>query len=102
GLEMEAVHLPQQEGQFDLDLMMVEEAETISGPIKYRSDLFDRETIERMAEHLTILIDGAIKDPDAPIGELPLLSERERRRILVEWNDTNKDYPVHCVHHLFE
>ncbi|HCI78754.1 MAG TPA: hypothetical protein DHW02_03605, partial [Ktedonobacter sp.] len=35
--------------------------------------------------------------------ELPVLTEVERHRLLVEWNDTATDYPKNqCIHQLFE
>lgn len=36
------------------------------------------------------------------IAHAPVLSERERHRILYEWNDTFTMYPDACVHELFE
>jgi len=40
---------------------------------------------------------------DARIGELEILSEPERRQLLVEWNRTESPYPTNkCVHELFE
>ncbi len=34
---------------------------------------------------------------------VPLLSEAERRQLLIDWNNTQKDYPTHqLLHHLFE
>ena len=38
-----------------------------------------------------------------PLIALPLLSEAERRRVLVEWNATEAEYPSDkCIHELFE
>ncbi len=42
-------------------------------------------------------------DPNQPIASLPLLTEEERHRILIDWNDNHADYPKdRCIHHLFE
>ena len=42
-------------------------------------------------------------NPQQRISELPLLTERERHQLLVEWNDTQTDYPKDkCIHQLFE
>src|SRR6185503_18070290 len=36
-------------------------------------------------------------------AELPLLTDAERRHLLLEWNETTADYPLSsCIHHLFE
>jgi amino acid adenylation domain-containing protein/non-ribosomal peptide synthase protein (TIGR01720 family) len=37
------------------------------------------------------------------VDDFSALTEQERHKILVEWNDTRVDYPKHlCIHHLFE
>ena len=30
---------------------------------------------------------------DQPLGDVPILTESERHRLLTEWNDTRVDYP---------
>jgi len=50
-----------------------------------------------------MLLEGAAADPERRISELPLMREEARRRVLVEWNRTEVDYPRdRCVHELFE
>src|SRR5262249_22406511 len=44
----------------------------------------------------------AIESPDSPISELRLLSEDERRQVLVEFNRTERDYPGESIHRMFE
>ncbi|NEP72548.1 non-ribosomal peptide synthetase [Okeania sp. SIO2G5] len=69
----------------------------------YNADLFDSETIERMAQHFQILLTGIVANPDSPISELPILTEAERNQLLLEWNDTVVEYPQDkCIHQLFE
>ena len=64
---------------------------------------FDAETIERMAGHLEALLDGMLADPYGKLRNVPMLSERERNQILVEWNHTSTDYPKDkCIHQIFE
>ena len=45
---------------------------------------------------------GRQKSPTAPLNSAPM-TDAERHRILVEWNDTGKNYPADkCVHELVE
>ncbi|RPH59350.1 MAG: amino acid adenylation domain-containing protein, partial [Burkholderiales bacterium] len=89
--------------KFDLALSMSEHDEGIDARLEYSADLFERATIERMAGHLRNLVDGIVADPKAKVSALPLMSAQETRRILVEWNDTARDYPAHAtLHQLFE
>jgi amino acid adenylation domain-containing protein len=64
--------------------------------------LFEPATIERMAAHFQTLLQGVVANPDTPIADLPLLTARERRQLLVEWNETPRPLPATpLVHELF-
>jgi amino acid adenylation domain-containing protein len=90
--------------KFDLSLAVTEgEGGELSAAFEYSSDLFDRETVERLAGHLRTLLGAAASDPGRRVSELPLLGEDERRRILSEWNETAAEFPASvCLHELFE
>src|SRR5215212_10056352 len=75
----------------------------LSVRIEYDRRSYSDEVVERLARHLTALLEGAMKDPHARIADLPLLSTAERNELLVEWNATAAEYPRdRCVHELFE
>ncbi len=103
GLNIDEFELDSGIAQFDLTLEMVEKAEGLSCLFEYNADLFDATTIARMLGHYQTLLEGIVADPGQPIGALPLLTEAERHQLLVEWNDTQADYPRDmCIHQLFE
>ncbi len=52
--------------------------------------------------HLRTLLAGAEADPEKPIAGLPVLTDSERHRLLIEWNDTAAPYPCACMHELVE
>src|SRR5215471_913127 len=61
-----------------------------------------REGMREAMEHAELSLEP-MADPHVPLSALPLLTEAERHRLLVEWNDTRAPYPRDaCVHHLFE
>ena len=102
-LALESIALEQRTAQFDLTLMMAEVEGQLSASWQYNSDLFDAATIVRMANHFQILLTGIIDDSQQPISTLPLLTEAERYRQLVAWNDTMAAYPkAVCLHQLVE
>ena len=89
--------------RFDLEMHLWQDPKQLCGAIIYSIDLFEAPTIERIVAHFVTLLTGIVADPDQRLSELPLLTERERRQMLVEWNDTAVDYPyARCVHELFE
>ncbi|HSE19639.1 MAG TPA: amino acid adenylation domain-containing protein [Pyrinomonadaceae bacterium] len=94
---------PAETAKFDLTLYFDEEDAELQGTFEYNTDLFDQETIGRMAQHLQTLLAGIVADPSARISELPLLTEAETGQLLVEWNDTRAEYDERvCTHQLFE
>jgi amino acid adenylation domain-containing protein len=89
--------------QFDLLLDLSESPAGLAGALVYNTDLFDRETAARMAEHFRNLLEGIASDPDRRLSELPLLGEQEREETVYLWNRTEADYPRGaCIHELFE
>ncbi len=70
---------------------------------QYNAELFDPGTIARMLGHFQTVLQGMIAGGENPVSELPLLTEKERHQLLVEWNQTDRDYPQDkCIHQLFE
>jgi amino acid adenylation domain-containing protein len=102
-LVLEPLPFPiQQEGQFDLTLNFVESGEAFLGSFDYNTDLFEAGTMARMELHLRRLLEGIAADPGRRVGDLPLLSEGERRQWLMEWNRREVFPQDGCLHELFE
>ena len=89
--------------QFDLTCDLMERDDAIVCALEFNTDLFDRETAGRMLGHYLKLLEEVAADPHRPLPELPVLTEAEREQLLVEWNDTAREYPRDsCIHELFE
>jgi len=103
-LKMEPYLLGHQRGaDFDLNLMVMEAKGVFQLCWQYNTDLFEASTITRMAGHYVTLLESIVADPQQQIWQLPLLTEVEQQQLLVEWNDTQADYPQDkCIHQLFE
>jgi len=89
--------------ELDLSFFVVDSPEGLKGTVTYNQELFEPPTILRMIGHFSNLLDHIILNPDSKVNELTILSELERHQILVEWNQTEFEYPNHkCIHKLFE
>jgi hypothetical protein len=77
--------------KFDLTLFATEVPEGLRLTMEYSTDLFDAATVDRMLAHYRILIEEIIAHPDQPIGALRMLTEEERRQVLVGWNAAAND-----------
>ncbi|MFL6336447.1 MAG: amino acid adenylation domain-containing protein, partial [Pyrinomonadaceae bacterium] len=103
GLQLAPLDFDRGTAKFDLSLFMRETGQGLSATLEYNADLFDAATAARMLGHLHTLLAAAAEDPDRKLSELPLLTEAECRRVLVEWNETRVEHPTGvCVHRLFE
>ncbi|MGZ5050157.1 MAG: amino acid adenylation domain-containing protein [Methylobacter sp.] len=71
--------------------------------ITYAEDRFEAETIKRMLAQLQRLIEAFALQPHTRLSELSLLSDSDKKEMLVDWNATEADYPKHrFIHQLFE
>ena len=103
GLDTKLVRIETSTAKFDLDLSVEEKGDGLIASWTYNIDLFDAATIERMREHFQILLEGIVANPNQPIDHLPMLTEKERQQLLIEWNNTSTDYPQNkCIHQLVE
>ena len=103
GLQVELLRVHPEVTKFDLTITLGETDGRMAGALEYATALFDAATIERYAAYLQSLLRGMVSGDEQPIDRLPLLSESERHRLLVQWNDTQRPYPQdRCIHELFE
>ncbi|MFD2422709.1 amino acid adenylation domain-containing protein, partial [Amycolatopsis pigmentata] len=78
-------------------------ADTFSARFTYDLGLFDPSAVDRMAGHFLTLLASVVANPSARLRELEMLTPAERRRLLVEWNDTAAEFPRDaCVHELVQ
>ncbi|MEV6558528.1 amino acid adenylation domain-containing protein [Nocardia sp. NPDC051756] len=54
--------------------------------LNYRDDLYPGDQARALLERLVLLLRTIVERPDAAVCRLPLLTEVEQRRILVDWN----------------
>ena len=103
GLSISAVKQTEFVAKLDLSLDMYQTPSGLVGGFEYNTDLFKPETISRLVGHFHTLLQGIVDNPDCAIAELPLLTAAEKQQILVDWNDTQVEFPDHlCFHQIFE
>ncbi|MBW4649608.1 MAG: amino acid adenylation domain-containing protein [Kastovskya adunca ATA6-11-RM4] len=102
GLTWNALDIDNDTTKFDLTLRVTEVGGRLVGTLEYSTDLFDANTITRMTGHLQTLLEGIVTNPDQSLSTLPLLTSAEQQQLL-EWNQTQADYPTdRRIHQLFE
>jgi amino acid adenylation domain-containing protein len=102
GLEVTELARDADTAKLDLTLLLNAHARGITGGLHFSTDLFERGTAARMAEHLERLLEQGAASPDQPLSRLRLLSRAERARLL-GWNRTTAASPAdRTLHGLFE
>jgi amino acid adenylation domain-containing protein len=99
-IRLERLDLPA--AKFDLSFVAEIRGDDLWVELSYSTALFDATTAQRLLGNLRVLLTGVIEDPGRPLSRLPILTDAELHRELVEWNDTAADLPVMCVHERFE
>jgi amino acid adenylation domain-containing protein len=108
GLRIAAEPVPDVAAKFDLTLGYQQERDAdgtpvgITASLEYAEDLFDQATVQDLGARLTQLLRQAAAEPDRRISQLDLLTAAERRRLMLDWNDTARPVPQATVPELFE
>jgi len=71
--------------------------------VYYQEELFDESAIERLSHHYISVIKNIIEDSGQAVSGIEIISPEERRKILVDFNTTDAEYPHNkTIHQLFE
>ncbi len=92
-LKMEMIHVDMGTSTFDLSLSIAEGAGGLNVSAEYNSDLFNKETIDRLLLHFETLMNEIIKNPRQRVMEIPLLNADEQRTILKKWGLNPRSFP---------
>ncbi|WP_164021363.1 non-ribosomal peptide synthetase [Pyxidicoccus trucidator] len=79
--------------RFELELNLAESPDGFSGQLIYNADLFLPATAERMARYYVRFLETLLAQPRLALHRLPLLSEDERRTVLVDFNRAPAAFP---------
>ena len=77
----------------DLSFALQEDGDEIALRIEYATDLFEADTVARLAGHFHRLLNCGIAEPDRPVSGLAMLSPQEFELLVIDGNRTATDYP---------
>jgi amino acid adenylation domain-containing protein/non-ribosomal peptide synthase protein (TIGR01720 family) len=80
--------------RFDLEVHVRERDDGLRVVAFYMTDVFDAATVRALLEHYATLLRAVVAQPERRLSDVEVLSAGERRRALVEWNDTDAAWPV--------
>ena len=93
--DIELVDIPSQSAGalYDLNFFMVERPEGWRFACEYNTDLFLAETVRTLLDGFATLLAGVLARPGEKLSALPVIDAATRRRLLIDWNDTKREYP---------
>ena len=106
-LEVSVEPTPNETSKFDLTLRLIEDEATggpaLHGSVEYAMDLFDRDTIERLAARFVRVLEQVLADPGVSVRTVGVLSADELSMVAGgEWNDTAVQVPETVLPEVFE
>ena len=75
GLKVAPVFVDSETTRFDLEVHLWEELGGLNCTFVYATDLFDGPTVERMARHFEVLLDGFASEPEHSVWDVDLLTD---------------------------
>ena len=88
---------------FDIQFELYQNSDKITGFIQYSTELYNENTIKRIAENYLKLLNIIIKDTNIKVSDIDIISENEKQKLLYDFNNNEMEFPVDkCLHELFE
>lgn len=79
--------------KFDLSLEVVPQSHQFHLNFEYSTSLFTHPFIEDLANHYSKILEQVVDNLELKISEIDMLSQKEKNKILIEFNQTKMDYP---------
>ncbi len=92
GLQSELFDFENNTSKFDINFTFVE-AEQLYLNITYNTDIYDSLFIDSIFSHLENVYNAIIENPKQSIENLDYLSIAEKTKLIVDFNNTEADYP---------
>ncbi|MBM7114472.1 non-ribosomal peptide synthetase [Archangium primigenium] len=79
GLRMSPLEVPTGTARFELSVALSEEPDGLAYTFEYNTDLFQPETMRRLARAFEVLLEGVVQAPDTRVRALPVVPPEEQR-----------------------
>ena len=103
GLDATPITVETDTSKFDLSFKLSETTEGTVGHLVYSQRMFSEVRMRALASHFVRLLETGVDESEQAIGRMPMLSARERERMIADWNSSTAPIPeAGTVHGLFE
>ncbi|NML37850.1 amino acid adenylation domain-containing protein [Chitinophaga sp. G-6-1-13] len=84
---------PTRSSKVDLTFIFSEKADGIRFVIEYNNDIYNEDTVVRLANNFEVLLNALMENPVTPVKQLPFITTQERHQLLSGFNDTTVSFP---------
>jgi amino acid adenylation domain-containing protein len=95
GLTFTTEAVENETAKVDLSLGAYERDGVLKFQMEYSTDLFDEVTIQSLLGRFEVLLQSIVSNPGVRMGDLEVMTQAERRQLLVEWNSTRENFGRH-------
>ncbi|NJM14515.1 MAG: AMP-binding protein [Bacteroidales bacterium] len=100
--EIEVIQGIHQTGDSDLGLEVIEDQTSFIFNFTYNADIYSPATIYRIKNGYNVLLSEISRDPNGLAQAYPIITDEDKHKVLIDFNDTTFDYPKDkCIHELF-
>ena len=96
--ELQSAPIERRTAQFDLSLIVAEGDAGLLASFEYDAELFDAETMERLAHHYRHVLEAVVANPQLRCSTCHYCRPVESHQLLVDWNRTEREFPRHSLH----
>ncbi|MCP4104671.1 MAG: non-ribosomal peptide synthetase, partial [Desulfobacteraceae bacterium] len=93
GLEVSLYKTESFVSKYDMSFDILESETGLNINIQYNTDIYSEERMSRMSGHFKTLVKSVLDNPESRIKDLDILPQEEKDRLLIDFNDTAKDFP---------
>ncbi|MCP5052328.1 MAG: AMP-binding protein, partial [bacterium] len=103
GLKLTPYETGHKVSKFDMILLADEVNHRLYFAVEYSTRLFKAGTIRRFSEYFKRIVSAVVEQPRVKLMQIEIISEKEKRQVIIDFNDTETAYPKHkTLHRLFE
>ena len=103
GLKLIPCEQENKTARFDISLFAVTGEKYLYFSLEYCTKLFKEDTIRRFIHYFRKLLQSMTANPEQMISEIEIIPEKEKYRLLYDFNNTKAEYPEdRLVHQVFE
>ncbi len=102
GMSISSINIEGDTARFDLSVDINDNGSGLEVNFEFNTDLFDADTIKRMAGHYTHILENLTANFETKIKQFDILSLKESKTLLEGWNNTRVDFDSDLWTRLFE